>query len=714
MLKYVAISAAWSMIAWLGTANMPLGEFAKHFSRDVPDAAWFATVVPSLTRLARIGLSLAPWLALAVISVIRLFRRHFAAIDRMKTFAGVVIAMALLSFPPPISASATGLDQSWQWYLNHVAFTGAFGRDVVFTYGPLGFLLMPQIHLSNALAALAANLFFLGSWSFCLLSLFRIGEGGRKAAWLLLVTMFFPQNNMEWRWVALATLSVAVPLVRTLLKSRPNVFVDAALAALGGIALAIASLMKFSSLVTIAGTQVFTLGVTAFLLRGRTRLMPPIAWFVSFAAVFSCLSALSFDSVGTFVTWAKGSLAIADGYNKYFISAKSVTQLLLMPALLCVGGALLFLRTRSTRAKLALLLAFSPLIFCTLKYGWTRQGPEAFCYLFCMMLSVATALSPNIAPRVFYFTSAIVALSVALLVPRLVIGSRTCDFAFGVYPSGVVRTLTLGHSAEQARIKTEKNVAETRLPLKWLSRIKGKRVQFMPFDFSPAFGNDDFTMHPVPVLQLYSAYLPELDQMCAAAYDGPNSPDYIVTTRDAYWNGHFIKHPQTWRKVLSHYRFVASTDKHILLQRGKPESPTDTAGGDPRAPRNGPPEGQPLPIEHTVEVHCGEWVDCANWSSMAISEWRQTTWGKLCTTFFRNTMTYLSLRYADGSEERIEMNPSTMVHPWSLDRIALNPEDVDHILSGGTTRKPVAIRFEVTTQGIYQNTLTLNVQSIGK
>src|SRR5580704_5749728 len=45
----------------------------------------------------------------------------------------------------PKGAVKPGLDESWAWALNAVTQTGyIFGKDVVFTYGPLGFLMSPR------------------------------------------------------------------------------------------------------------------------------------------------------------------------------------------------------------------------------------------------------------------------------------------------------------------------------------------------------------------------------------------------------------------------------------------------------------------------------------------------------------------------------------------------------------------------------------------
>lgn len=57
----------------------------------------------------------------------------------------LLVCIAVLTFPPLIiGASGGGLDQSWRIGLLKAADQGLiYGRDIVFTYGPLGFLTIP-------------------------------------------------------------------------------------------------------------------------------------------------------------------------------------------------------------------------------------------------------------------------------------------------------------------------------------------------------------------------------------------------------------------------------------------------------------------------------------------------------------------------------------------------------------------------------------------
>src|SRR5205085_10575097 len=68
----------------------------------------------------------------------------------------VVVVLAFASFPGGLMIPASGLDPSWMWALNVLPHEGVvWGRDTTFTYGPLGFLVVPQHFAWNGWIALA-------------------------------------------------------------------------------------------------------------------------------------------------------------------------------------------------------------------------------------------------------------------------------------------------------------------------------------------------------------------------------------------------------------------------------------------------------------------------------------------------------------------------------------------------------------------------------
>src|SRR5579863_8721440 len=83
-----------------------------------------------------------------------------------------VIYVALISLPGPPRSSGTGLDASWALALNLAHARGMVaGRDVIITYGPLGYLLYPE-PLSGA--PILALIFRLGLYLLFVAALCRL------------------------------------------------------------------------------------------------------------------------------------------------------------------------------------------------------------------------------------------------------------------------------------------------------------------------------------------------------------------------------------------------------------------------------------------------------------------------------------------------------------------------------------------------------------
>jgi hypothetical protein len=66
----------------------------------------------------------------------------------------IFVAFVMLTFPPCFGGMGTGLDASWQLGLNEASSRHMiYGRDLIFTYGPLGFVIHPLDVGSNLIHA---------------------------------------------------------------------------------------------------------------------------------------------------------------------------------------------------------------------------------------------------------------------------------------------------------------------------------------------------------------------------------------------------------------------------------------------------------------------------------------------------------------------------------------------------------------------------------
>ena len=96
--------------------------------------------------------------------------------DRLRIVLGVllILLIAIVTLPGlyhPLGP--VGLDPGWQWAINQARDAGLiFGRDIVFPYGPLGFLMYPLDVSSNLLIAHLVLLGVQALFAYSLVSLF--------------------------------------------------------------------------------------------------------------------------------------------------------------------------------------------------------------------------------------------------------------------------------------------------------------------------------------------------------------------------------------------------------------------------------------------------------------------------------------------------------------------------------------------------------------
>lgn len=644
-------------------------------------------IVERLYVVLRICSVCGPWFLLmgwcAAVAVVR----HRERMDRPLVFVGAVIVLSLLSLPCPVMPAVPGLDNSWQWLLNRLAFTHAFGRDTVFTYGPLGFLICPQMPLVNVLTALCANLMHSALWSFALVALYFSDRRSHAGAWLLLATVFIPQSNMEWRWVSLAVVLVAVPVI------APQVRLRNLLLAFAGVVLALVSFMKFSSLVVVAGAQVFCLG--AIIWRERRYAAVLFPWGGATVAVVGIAAALSFDSVDLLIRWFGGSLAIASGYNKYMVLPKSWFELSVPFAAVAVTAYIMLWRNPSKRPIIMFSVMFSPVFFCAVKYALVRQGPFPLLYLLSVFCALAICVVPICRRRAIVLTGAFALVTYACTLPRALAGETFCHFPFGINPKGIVESVMLTDSIRKAKVISAAKVDSHRLPEEWRKKIGSDRVAFLPHEFAPAMGDDQYELAVLPSFQLYSGYLPSLDAANANLFAGEKAPQWIVCSVDPLWCGHVIGFPATWTAILSGYECVAENDGRLLLRQKVERG----HGSDFYSA-----------CSKSLSVAVGAWLNCRRWADAHISiEWPQTLIGKCCTFFLRNTVTYVSLYYDDGSEVVVKILPESLSFPFSLSQLAISNDDFVDVVKKGKCRNPHKVRFFPGAKLIYSDTLAIKI-----
>ena len=296
--------------------------------------------------------------------------------------AGLVIALwlSLIHLPSPPS---DGLDPSWRMAIGYAAeHDWQFGRDIVFTYGPLGYLLASTnsggLYLQHISWQLGFSLVFaLTVWYFG-----RSFIGWRKSVYYVYFFVFGVIYHDAVHMLAILLLSLA--LTRDRISGRHW------LSTLLALALATMALIKFTNLM-LAGVGVASaVGLHAW--RGRWINVYVIggAFSVSFFGGWMVLG----QSISNFPAYLINSLSVSSGY----VEAMGLDESNLMfgiglASALCLGAYFLLnlYRARDLPRALAVAIVAAATGFLNWKHGFVRADGHVLAHFIMTLMFVCSA-----------------------------------------------------------------------------------------------------------------------------------------------------------------------------------------------------------------------------------------------------------------------------------------------------------------------------------
>lgn len=499
---------------------------------------------------------------------------------------GIVVAILTWGLLP--ISPMPGLDASWILGLNMAAAVGADqGTDFVFTYGPLGFLEQPlvidgllatlgAIYLVVIRAALAASLLWAARRSFSWLA---------AAGIALVVAAVTPPA------VGSAPLALTVLWCLVALQDPAPRWAGRAVIFGGGSLAALEALVKLN-----VGTTILALiGVTVLAIPGE-RIRNVLALLGVFFGSYSLLWLASGQGLANLDDYVRSSFEIVSGYQRAMqLDAPHVSWDWLAAAALGLGSIAATAFAASPLAgarRVAMLTIVGLLLFSLEKYGFVRHDAAHAGAFFGVLATVWVALRWRAAER--FVACAAIALIALAYFP-----------AANVEPGEIFRPRLALDQLRMLLIPGERSVAADAaragmqaayaVDPRIIERIGDAPVDARPWEIGLiwAYG---LNWRPLPVIQDYSAYTPDLDRLDAEALSAASGPRFVLRHL-GYDNSSLIgidgrltsfDSPLATRTLLCHFSPVLTTASYQLLERGGdrcgPERPLGTvtaAYGEP-------------------------------------------------------------------------------------------------------------------------------------
>lgn len=456
-----------------------------------------------------------------------------------------------------------------------------FGSEVMYTFGPFGYLAFPQLYFptTSLLAMIAGIGVGLAATFVTLWSLSRVVPivVASVATYLMLVIGWNRLLEVEWMpEVAGAVVAVVclAMITRSIDEQSPYVALLPT-AMVFGVISAFFGLVKVSTGIQIGAVTVTTLWVVASdgvrPSWGQARLIG--AWLGSLLVSGLVLWVAAGQAVGDLTSFVRYSLEIVSGYaGAMGIEAPRRGWERPMALLLVVVLGWVIVERwglGTIRRNPLLVLPVCAYLFTAFKHGFVRHDQHALVFFVTVsFLALGVMSRDNAGPSLSVVGFGLLAawLSAGLAVP-VAVGPRA-----HVEQSFDVARLVLDRSERIDEIVEAREGVRERHPLspETLQLLAGRRVHADPLEIGMLWAYLEFDWGAPPVFEPHVAYTVELDDLNAEFLASENAPEYILRRGIAIDGRHpAFESPAYMVEMACRYRSIARDGPWEVLERAE-------------------------------------------------------------------------------------------------------------------------------------------------
>lgn len=593
--------------------------------------------------------------------------------QELNKFITLIIGSLLLGYsllnilPWSPTAYGFGLDESWASAL-HIAFANKiqFGKDLVYTYGPYGFLQVKRYFPETygylfAFYLLIAIAIWLGLFR---LVRYCLARRDKSVFWLIPILGCFP--NMSIGIDALYFLILILPFVLYFYVSKQ---LSLALA-LTTIVASLSSLIKHTHLmVCIVLIVLITIDELS-----RLKRIPQVApIYIAFVGLFWLIAG---QNLANFPAYFVNGLEIVKGFSASMGGSGYLSEILLY--VLSMGTFLILVGAIEVRSRgywgILPTLGLTAFMFISFKGAFTRHDSHALQALFNMtpVTSIFTALLwPKISKANWQTgkikLSGILGWGLSSLLFAFmgsIILNHYLYFGYGTY--ALKSTAHINNNfANAAKLLSGKTdfqsvVEQAKVDIRAenpLPSISGT-VDLYPNEIATIFAHD-LDYRPRPIMQSFSAYTSKLAHLNVEHLKQPDAAKTILFDLNpiderlpSFEDG------LSWPEILTLYHITDISGRYLTLQRNSQ-----------------PQQYQLEPVIDEVNLRFGEWFDIpttseAFWSKINI---HPNIFGKLLTNAIRLPGLYMEIETINGITTKYRtvgdvMNEGFLFSPVLSDR----------------------------------------------
>jgi hypothetical protein len=629
------------------------------------------------------------------------------------SFAVTVFLMVIILIAFPRLPIGTGDDSSWTSVLGYAYHNGLqFGKDIAFTYGPLGFLLTPYLYLHAEWLRLITDLVLCSTvvvgiclWAWHLPRIWR---------WPLLTVFAFLAANADPRSELLLYVGLLAWGAVCLGDSREKPL-RLILSLLIFSALAVFASLAKATFPFVAGFTVAMLSID-IILRGKLRLG------LLFPVGFALALLLGWMAAGqnplNLPLFLANTISISRSYDQamgnqdfpLFVWA-AVSMVLLTLVVLTVDGFCTGNQeAKATRGRRIVKCAWLfGLVFVVWKLGFVQVGRDhGQIFLgFMATLALSSAALPG-RPKLAKWLAASAATAcclTAISCSQWLMGETLRSWSakpFRLFVEHVTVLLKPGHYLRRLEELQDSESSAAQLP-KLRERIGNASVDVFGFNQAYAILNQ-LNFRPRPVFQSYAAYNERLMRLNEQFYSSSAAPDFVLFQLTPIFDRFPpLEDALVLRRLLLDYRPVDSEGPFILL----------------KAQEQIPPSLEVL-REGTLRpgdlLSMRDWLNSDIWISL---EMQPTLPGSIRSFFYKPPKVELGVWMFEGAKlkmAKFSAPPAMLAAGFLANPLELENQDIMDLYVGKNIARAVAYSLELParTKSLWQDSVHYRVYRIEK
>jgi hypothetical protein len=581
------------------------------------------------------------------------------------------LLFAIMRLPPWLPKSVgMNLDQSWEWAAHEAWRLGlSHGRELVFTFGPFGFL-QTETYVPSTYGLMLA--IYAALTGLLVTALWKIACGATARGWLAALWLIvFIESMCIWdvSQSLFFHLSLALLVGHWRQGERPDrswIAIEHSLAA----GMALCSLVKFTCFTFAAAVMI---GVAMDEAARRRR--PP--WIVAtFGGSWLLLWMSASQPLSGITPFLRNSIEIATGFGRAMGVAgpRSEIVVYLMASLLLILFLLLMHWPKDRRWSVIPVGCLALILFLMFKIAFVRHDGHALTpaplLLPWSFLFVALAWRPRASKA--EKLAAICCLASTLTYTAVVVRNHLDADPWSLVANGVrgwpARIAAAGKAltgAEHLLREHESAAADIRRMVPLLS-LSGT-IDVYPFEGGIALAHG-LSYRPRPALHSYSAYTPRLSRMDADHLRGPHAPECILF-RVRPIDGRFpaLDDSLSWPELLTRYEVRGGVASRFLL-----------LGRSPR------PRSYILTHIADLKGRTGEFVKlpstAAGRAVWATIDLRPTWRGRAAAVIFKPPTVAMAVRQSGGRTRSYRVLPDLLRAGFILSPVIAGPADILNLI----------------------------------